>query len=235
MNKRLELISSLIPQNGIGFVDVGTDHAYLPVYMAKNGYNGNIFASDVRKSPLDRGISSARDAGVSKRINFILCDGLTGCPPEEIDTIVIAGMGGDTICGILDRSEWCMSSRYLLLLQPMKKPEILRYWLTNNGFSICGEYLIKDPGFTYQLISARYGAPTPLADAELFTGKYSLAVKNTLFPEQLDAQIRRFEKAVAGMDAANHDVNWRGVNSGILKELYKMKERTFNDDRTGNI
>lgn len=230
MNRRLELISSLIPQNSIGFADIGTDHGYLPVYMAQSAYKGNIFASDIREKPLSRAVSSAREAGVEARISFILCDGLDGCPPEEIDTIVIAGMGGDTICSILDRAEWCMSPRYLLLLQPMKKPEILRYWLTNNEFGICGEYIVEDAGFRYQLIAARFGESTPLTDAELFTGKYSLAVNNALFQAQLDSLVLRFEKAVGGMDNAKRAVGWRGVNSEILRELYKMKEGGYDDN-----
>lgn len=223
MNKRLELIASIMP-HGRGFADVGTDHGYLPVYMAQHGYSGKIIASDINEGPLSTAVVSARQAGVEDRICFRLCDGLDGCGSEELDTVVIAGMGGDTICGILDRADWVMSRDILLILQPMTKAEVLRYWLTNNDFAICGEWLIEENGEIYQILSARFGARTPLSDAELFTGKYELAVGNALFPVQLAALIKRFERAAAGMSKAPRMRGRQKLTAEILNGLYEMRD-----------
>ena len=223
MNKRLELIASILP-HGRGFADVGTDHGYLPVYMAQHGYSGKIIASDINEGPLSTAVASARQAGVGDRICFRLCDGLDGCGSEELDTVVIAGMGGDTICGILDRADWVMSHDILLILQPMTKAEVLRYWLTNNDFAICGEWLIEENGEIYQILSARFGARTPLSDAELFTGKYELAVGNALFPVQLAALIKRFERAAAGMSKAPRMRGRQKLTAEILNGLYEMRD-----------
>lgn len=223
MNKRLELIASILP-HGRGFADVGTDHGYLPVYMAQHGYSGKIIASDINEGPLSTAVASARQAGVEDRICFRLCDGLDGCGSEELDTVVIAGMGGDTICGILDRADWVMSRDILLILQPMTKAEVLRYWLTNNDFAICGEWLIDENGEIYQILSARFGARTPLSDAELFTGKYELAVGNALFPVQLAALIKRFERAAAGMSKAPRMRGRQKLTAEILNGLYEMRD-----------
>ena len=86
MNKRLELISALIPP-GVGFADVGTDHGYLPVHMARHGYKGNIIASDLRATPLSCAVASAREAQVEERIRFVLCDGLDGTAPDSLKTM----------------------------------------------------------------------------------------------------------------------------------------------------
>lgn len=223
MNKRLELIASILP-HGRGFADVGTDHGYLPAYMAQHGYSGKIIASDINEGPLSTAVASARQAGVEDRICFRLCDGLDGCGSEELDTVVIAGMGGDTICGILDRADWVMSRDILLILQPMTKAEVLRYWLTNNDFAICGEWLIEENGEIYQILSARFGARTPLSDAELFTGKYELAVGNALFPVQLAALIKRFERAAAGMSKAPRMRGRQKLTAEILNGLYEMRD-----------
>lgn len=223
MNKRLELIASILP-HGRGFADVGTDHGYLPVYMAQHGYSGKIIASDINEGPLSTAVASARQAGVEDRICFRLCDGLDGCGSEELDTVVVAGMGGDTICGILDRADWVMSRDILLILQPMTKTEVLRYWLTNNDFAICGEWLIEENGEIYQILSARFGARTPLSDAELFTGKYELAVGNALFPVQLAALIKRFERAAAGMSKAPRMRGRQKLTAEILNGLYEMRD-----------
>lgn len=223
MNKRLELIASILP-HGRGFADVGTDHGYLPVYMAQHGYSGKIIASDINEGPLSTAVASARQAGVEDRICFRLCDGLDGCGSEELDTVVVAGMGGDTICGILDRADWVMSRDILLILQPMTKAEVLRFWLTNNDFAICGEWLIEENGEIYQILSARFGARTPLSDAELFTGKYELAVGNALFPVQLAALIKRFERAAAGMSKAPRMRGRQKLTAEILNGLYEMRD-----------
>ena len=162
MNKRLQAICSLICQ-GRGVVDVGTDHGYIPVALAQNGYAGKIIASDICPGPLQAARNSAKSAAVDDKIEFLLCDGLDGCEKSAIDTIVIAGMGGDTICGILDRAEWCMTPDYTLILQPMTKAEVVRYWLAYNGYEFLDEVLVKDGGIIYQVIRARIKENTSLS------------------------------------------------------------------------
>lgn len=223
MNARLKFISTLIPRAG-GFADIGTDHGYLPAYMAQTGYTDTIIAADIKKAPLSTAVSTAREQGVEDKISFRLCDGLEDIAPDEIKTIVIAGIGGDTICGILDRVEWCYAPEYTLILQPMTKSEILRYWLTNNEFGIYGEYIVKENGELYQIICARYGLSTPLTDAELFTGKLDTVKGEVLFNELLDGLIKRFEKSLSGMDKAKSLIGRKQLTHGILTQLLKMKE-----------
>ena len=198
MNKRLSALYEKIPP-GVGVIDVGTDHGYLPAALAADGYAGRILASDIRPEPPHAAAKAAERAGVTERIEFLLCDGLALCPPDAVDTIVIAGMGGDTIVKILDEAEFCMDSRYLLILQPMTKPEVLRYWLAYNEFEILSESLVQDAGNLYQILTARFGGNTKLCDAELFVGKASLTEDPDLYRlalEQLEAC--RF-KALGGM------------------------------------
>lgn len=226
MNKRLQAIYSLICQ-GRGVVDVGTDHGYIPVALAQNGYAGNIIASDIRSGPLQAARSSAESAGVEEKIDFLLCDGLDGCEKSAIDTIVIAGMGGDTICGILDRAEWCMTPDYTLILQPMTKAEVVRYWLAYNGYEFLDEVLVKDGGIIYQVFRARIKENTSLSLAELFTGEYALAVKNPLFGEYLDMLISRFETGIKGLESAKDCRPCSlSLKKQICSQLLEMREKT---------
>lgn len=225
MNKRLEKIAALI-EDGRGFIDVGTDHGYLPVELALREYKGKIFASDINSDPLSKARRNAAEAGLEERIEFILADGLDGCPAEDIDTIIIAGMGGDTICGILDRAEWCMDGRYKLLLQPMTKAEVLRYWLVNNGFEIKSEELVYENGTVYQIIETVFGGETLLNDAELFSGKKELCTDSVLFEKQRLLLIKRFRKAVSGLDGSSEPELLSGrriLLEGIIKQLERMK------------
>ena len=223
MNKRMYAIVKYI-EPGRGLIDVGTDHGYLPVWMASHGYHGHIIAADINEAPLQKARENAEKSGVTDRVQFQLCDGLAQCPPEAVDTIVIAGMGGDMICRILDRAEWCMDRRYKLILQPMTKSEVLRYWLVNNEFEILAEDLVPEGGNLYQLIVARFGGSTRLSDGELFLGKKQLCTDLELYEQQRQKLIKRFETAIAGMErnAAGTGLPALGLYRKILADLERL-------------
>ena len=211
---------------GIGLIDVGTDHGYLPVWLAKNGYSGRLFASDINPGPLASARKTAREAAQEYRIRFLLCDGLEKCPPDEIDTIVIAGMGGDLICDILDRAEWCLNGSYTLILQPMTKAEVLRYWLINNGFFLTDERLVRDGAFLYQIIKARFSENMSLSDAELYSGAFENIRNEPLCAEWLDMLIERFKKEEQGLLSAVRSSPGRlAICGGVLSGLREMKGR----------
>lgn len=217
MKERLLRISELIPK-GKGFADIGTDHGYLPLYMAQNGYNGNIIASDINADPLSCAVVNAREAGLDDKINFFLCDGIHPDCREKVDTIVIAGMGGDAICGILDRAEWCMDPQYTIIMQPMTKAEILRYWLSYNDFEIVDEILLEENGLLYQLICARYGQRTVLSDAEIFAGRLDLIKKQPLFEKHLSSCRKRIYKLLKGLE--NSDKPEDKLRFDMYTEIY---------------
>lgn len=225
MNKRLKAISSHI-SDGTGVIDVGTDHGYIPAALAEGGYTGKIIASDINEGPLESARRNAKETGVLDQIDFMLCDGLEKCDPSKIDTIVIAGMGGDTICGILDRAEWCIAPGYKLILQPMTKAEILRFWLINNGFMIISEEYIRD-GNLYQILAAEFGPSVRYSDAELYTGKYETVCLDRLFPEYLEKLIGRFEyedRAMKSAETGRDDLRLQ-FGRQIINELYEMRDR----------
>ena len=145
-----ELIASFASQ-GRGVADIGTDHAILPIILRRNGYSGYIVAGDINEGPLKKAERGLLEAEVDD-VELKLCNGLEGIDGSRVDTIVVAGMGGDTITGILDRSlydmpEWAGRSDYKLILHPVTKPEILRYWLVNNGFRITRETYVEDTAY----------------------------------------------------------------------------------------
>lgn len=223
MNKRMHAIVKYI-EPGRGMIDVGTDHGYLPAWMATHGYRGNIIASDINGAPLQKARETAEKAGVAGRITFQLCDGLNQCRPDSVDTIIIAGMGGDMICRILDMAEWCMDRRYKLILQPMTKSEVLRYWLIYNEFEILSEDLVPEGGKLYQLIVARFGGSTRLNDGELFLGKKQLCTDWELYEQQRQRLIKRFEAAIAGMEknAIGSELPALQLYRQILTELGRL-------------
>ncbi|MBR4472266.1 MAG: SAM-dependent methyltransferase [Oscillospiraceae bacterium] len=171
MNRRLECLLHLLPKESRGIIDVGTDHAQIPIALAEEGYGGNILASDIAEGPLRTARAAACEHRVDDRIRFLCCDGLDLCPSDAIDTILIAGMGGDTICGILDRTEWIFNDDYCLVLQPMTHAEVVRYWLVHNGFRIKKEAVIAESGHVYQMFCAGLGKSERYLDADYLTGR----------------------------------------------------------------
>lgn len=225
INNKIKFLCSLITE-GKGIADVGTDHGQLAIELATTGYKGNIFATDIREQPLNNAINSAIKHGVRDKINFIRCDGLQNVPPKEIDTIVCAGIGGETITGILDRDYWCAAPGYRLFLQPMTMEHVLRYWLINNEFKIIHEYLFEDGNFIYTIVEAIYGKSRLLSDAELFVGDLNLIRANPLFDRKVDQEIQKLSTKIHGLSKSeSHDsaASFSFFKS-IVQELHEIKK-----------
>ena len=139
-------------------------------------------------------------------------------------------MGGDTITGILDRAEWCAREDIKLILQPVTKPEILRYWLVNNDFRIINEAQAEENGTVYQIICAVPGRDCRYKDSELFIGRYDLIKGSTYCEQMLDKHIIRFSSAAEGLKSTDRVelLPWLGIIENILKELKTM--RGINDE-----
>ncbi len=151
ISERLKLIASFVKKGAL-VCDVGTDHAYLPVYLSKTGIAKKIIATDIREKPLNNARKNVEQSG-EENIELRLCDGLSAVEKNEADTVIIAGMGGEVISGIIDRCEWIKNENIQLILQPMTSPEILREYLIKNGFSIDREIALFENGKIYSVIS----------------------------------------------------------------------------------
>lgn len=229
MSNRLEIIASLV-ENGVGVADVGTDHAYIPIILRRSGYKGNIIGGDINEGPIEKAKRSLSEADLSDSIELVLCDGLDGIDSTKVDTIIVAGMGGDTITGILDRGlydmpEWAQRSDYKLILQPVTKPEILRFWLINNGFLITNEKQVEENGTLYQIICARPGESPKYRDAELFTGRAEQIKDSAYFDKLLYTHIRRFKSAAESLENAGKVslVAWKTMILNMISELEEMR------------
>lgn len=200
LQPRLRCIAELVPR-GARLADVGTDHAYLPVWLLQEGRIEHAIASDINDGPLAHARRTASEYGVSERMEFRLCAGLDGFAPDEADAVVIAGMGGETIVSILDAAPWLRSGKAALLLQPMTKAELLRRWLAENGYRIERERLVKDKGTIYAVLVVKAGRSAPLTNAQAWCG-VGLS-HDPLYGEYARDRVRKLEKAAEGMRRGN--------------------------------
>lgn len=220
LTPRLRAIADQVPQ-GARLVDVGTDHGYLPVWLLLNRRIGRAIASDLRAGPLDRARETARQYGQTERISFRLCSGLDDVSSEEADTVVIAGMGGDTMASILAAAPWTREGK-LLLLQPMTGAPKLRGWLQANGYAILDEKISKEGKKLYSIWTVAGGAMEPLSPAELWAGKNR---PGPLRLEFLNSVERKVERALQGhLAAQSPDRRAVAEAEAVIAGLRKMEE-----------
>jgi len=151
LQPRLKAIADFI-ENGSSVADIGTDHGFLPVYLAQHEIACRIIASDMSAGSLAAARRSAAKHRVTDQIEFITAPGLSGVNEADADTVVIAGVGGETIIGILENAFWTKHPGKRLILQPQTKINELIYWLKNNGYDISKTDNVFDRGRTYTIL-----------------------------------------------------------------------------------
>ena len=218
LSPRLSAVAELIPP-GAHVIDVGTDHAMLPVWLIQTGRAAHVWASDLRSGPLESADRLIRETQTGDRIDLRRTDGLSGFSRSDVDTVVIAGMGGETMISILSAAPW-LHDGVLLILEPQSKQDLLRRWLAENGFVIRQERLVKDSGRIYPILTAESGAEPEYTEAEYHTGCWERICSDPLFGDYLETLRKR---AAA---AAPYDENAKL----LLSALDKMKERLEYDN-----
>lgn len=193
LSPRLRQIADWVPQ-GSPMADVGTDHGYLPVWLRLRDRVPRAIASDLRPGPLARARETGRRFGADG-IDYRLCPGLRDIQPREVRTVVIAGMGGETILSILRQAPWVRESVDALVLQPQTHEELVRQYLSEHGFAIVRETVVSHRGL-YIVLLARPGAQR-LTPAQLWAG--AALEENALTARYRREKRRRLETALAGL------------------------------------
>ncbi len=206
-------------ESGRHIVDVGTDHGYIPVWLALRGQTERITATDIRPGPLERAMRSAEAHGVESRIRFVLCDGLSYDGASAADSVIIAGMGGETIISILAGAPWTKSGTRLIL-QPQTRHDELCVWLAGEGYPLDGAVLAEDAGRLYAIISAHGDG---VSRRPVFIEDVLAENRDPLLPCWLDARIAVLQKAAGGLALARSGTDGLWVG-GRLQRLQSIRE-----------
>ena len=140
--------------------DVGCDHGYLGIHLLTRGIAKKILASDINEGPLQAAQRNARKYGVAGKMSFHLSAGVNNVS-REFDVMVCAGMGADTMLSILQDAPWLKSGQYRLILQCQSKTPVLRRYLSENGWYIAKESVLRDGKFLYTVMEVLYDPQTP--------------------------------------------------------------------------
>jgi tRNA (adenine22-N1)-methyltransferase len=205
LSPRLQLIANKVPV-GARVADIGTDHAYIPIYLISKGIAEYVIASDIRKGPVEKAAANIKKYGLMHKIDVRLGNGLEKVESGEVDTIIIAGMGGVLITEILSVSEPVLRNINKLILQPMIGHEEVRIWLSENGYKIVDEELASEGDKIYNVIVAEHGKEKIEKEIYHYIGKKLIEKKDPLLKKLLAIKINEMKKIIKQLQN-NHSEN----------------------------
>lgn len=219
LSPRLAAVAALVPP-GASVIDIGTDHAMIPVWLVQAGISRRVLATDIHPGPLERAAALVEKTGTGDTVRLLQADGLKGIEPDGWDTVILAGMGGQTMVSILSAAPWARE-HVRLILEPQSKRAVLRRYLVENGWRIEDERLVADAGHIYPIFTARAGRAPDYTPVELHLGLLSQIGNDALFPAYLERRNRQAAKAAPYDPAA----------AALLGEYGKIKRRLIHGER----
>ncbi len=185
--------ADLVPEHAL-VADIGCDHGYVSIYLASRHQCDTVIAMDIGSGPLSIARDNINKAGLSNKIQCRISDGLTALSPGEVDTVLIAGMGGGLIRDILKKSPDILKRVHTLVLQPQSEPELVRSAIWDMGFCIRDEVCCVDAGKYYIAICALPGdEQPPYTPEECVYGRKLLEREDPLYIEYLHAKKDKLE------------------------------------------
>ena len=180
INDRLKKIGDLVEANSF-CLDVGCDHALLDIYLVSKKKNIQAVASDIAEGPLEQAKNNIKRERLEDKIETRLGSGLKTYT-DEINTVIISGMGGRNIIGICKEDLKILKKIDTLIISPNNYQEDVKRFLTKNGFYIENEEFVKDKRFIYQIIIFKRGKKK-YTKKDYFFGPVFLIKKGPLFRE----------------------------------------------------
>lgn len=222
LSERLKMVVSFV-QEGSRVADVGTDHGYVPITLAKEGKVTGALAMDVRPGPLERAQTHIRRYGLEDVIETRLSDGVRELGDGETDTVIIAGMGGELVIHIMEdgRRLWDQIDHWIL--SPQSELDKVRGFLTSNGFMISREEMLKEEGKYYVVMDVVRGEMKTLTPWENLYGPCLIRDKHPVLKEFLEKEEQLLEKIAGGLEDQEGEAA-RSRAEELRKQLIWIKE-----------
>lgn len=198
LSYRLESVAKMVSK-GSRVADIGCDHAYVSIYLVQNQIADKVIAMDVNKGPLAIAAKNITSMGMDQTIETRLSDGGTKLQPGEVDTFLIAGMGGGLIIKILSDSLLAVRECKELILQPQSEIPLVRKFLRDIGYSIIREEMLIDEGKYYVILKASNQTAVETVEDQEVLDRYGaclLAHKNEVLHQYLTEGLKNNERLI---------------------------------------
>lgn len=196
LSKRLKAVADMVGTGSV-LADIGTDHAYIPIWLVSRESVPRAVAMDVNEGPLKRAQENILQNGLEEKIETRLSDGFKALAPGEADAAVIAGMGGGLTIRILKSGMEVVRSLRECILQPQSEIDKVRTFLLEEGFSFIREDMVEEDGKYYPMMCVRPpGSPECTAESEkwpeteLLYGRLLLEERHPVLRDYLEREIR---------------------------------------------
>ncbi len=221
LTPRLQTVYDMLSR-GETFIDVGTDHAHLPIKLVESGKFKTATASDIADGPLAAAKENIAAAGLEEKIDSVLSDGFQRIAPTGPFSAAICGMGGEMIASVLSSSPDVAHAAKELILQPMTKEERLRKFLWDNGYEITLERAAAEGEKTYIAMAVRFtGRAISYSEAELYLGKEAALDPSPDMAARLETLATRYEKIARSSGDEGFSTLARAA--GTLAEIVRRK------------
>ena len=202
ISKRLELVASFVPQGSI-LLDVGSDHAYLPIELVERGQIEAAIAGEVVDGPYQSAVKNVEAHGLEEKIQVRLANGLAAFEEEDqVSVITIAGMGGRLIARILEEGLDKLANVERLILQPNNREDDLRLWLQENGFQIIAEGILEEAGKFYEILVVEAGQ-MELSASDVRFGPFLSKEVSPVFVQKWQKEAGKLEFALGQIPEKN--------------------------------
>ena len=191
LSKRMQAVADLVTV-GNKVADIGTDHAYIPIYLIEENISPSVIAMDINEGPLQIAESHIKENQLHNRIELRLSNGFEKLKPFEAETAVIAGMGGALVIRILDTYREVTNSLKEIILQPQSEIYKVREHLLKEGFVILDENMVCEDGKYYPMMKVCISKENTCEmwnDAELEYGKFLLEKKHPVLLQFLKREL----------------------------------------------
>ena len=202
ISKRLELVASFVPQGSI-LLDVGSDHAYLPIELVERGHIEGAIAGEVVEGPYQSAVKNVEAHGLKEKIQVRLANGLAAFEEaDQVSVITIAGMGGRLIARILEEGLDKLANVERLILQPNNREDDLRIWLQDNGFQIVAESILEEAGKFYEILVVEAGQ-MKLSASDVRFGLFLSKEVSPVFVQKWQKEAAKLEFALGQIPEKN--------------------------------
>lgn len=200
ISKRLKTVAGEVKYRTVA--DIGTDHGYVPIYLVKNKLADMAIACDINKGPILKAKQNIEGNCLNSQIETRLGSGLIPIAVGEVETAVIAGMGGMLTTEILKASSDVVQSLKQLVLQPQLDIDSVRKYIHSIGFKIENEEMLIDEGKYYTVINAVHGEDKHYNKCQYMFGKINLDKKCSVLKKYLIHRLGKLTKIKVGLEKA---------------------------------
>ena len=206
----------LFADNAKKIIDVGCDHGYLSSYMVTEGGASFAYACDINEGPLANARETINLFGIGDKVVTVLSNGLKELDEDMADTIFICGMGGELIAEILKAAPWTAKGGHRLILQPMTKIDKLREFLSENGYKIEQERVVKED-FRFYCVMSVVGGCGDCGSKNLYLFSDSV-IKDETFREYKEYLKERFKLIADERLRAGYPADYETLAIKVLEE-----------------